>query len=292
LRTGKISRGNRQLDIIGEGATLLIAGIHHSGKPYVDLIPDVNGAELPLHWIEFLQRELPLHTAYTVLRTICAPVQQGKSFISKDEADADPVSLACFYRLWELKHQTTDFPTLGQAVPCWLHPPDRHPSGGFYINPNDGHVRFRCFHEAKSWALAELYARIFCGVGPTVILSKALLALFDARMQIACGVIERPTVPYIPLPDNAPELEQCLYAGYLDAVACKWVRHPGESTTFSRDFARVWCGLPVSVSDRAFGASWHRLCDQGFVLTVETIYLGGRDTKRYLPFPPSMNVEA
>ena len=216
--------------------------------------------------------------------------KSGKSFISKDEADADPVSLACFYRLWELKHQTTDFPALGQAVPCWLHPPDRHPSGGFYINPNDGRVRFRCFHEAKSWALAELYARIFCGVWPTVTLSKAQLALFDTRMQIACRVIERPTVPYIPLPDDAPELEQYLYAGYLDAVACKWVRHPGEPIPFSRGFARVWCPVPVQVSDRALDTSWHHLCDAGIVLSMETINLGGRDTKRYLPFPPDLLV--
>jgi len=215
LRTGKIIRGSRQPDIIGEGATLMIAGIHHSGKPHVDLAPEAAGAELPLHWIKFLQEELPCNTTNHVLRTRCAVVQGENASYSKDEADADPVSLSCFWKLWELKYQTTDFPTLGQAVLCWMHSEDQHPSGSFYVNLADGRVRFRCYHENKSWALAEVYARTFCGVGPSVGLSKAQLAVFDTRMQLDCGTVSRPTVPYIPPAEDAQELARRLYAGYL-----------------------------------------------------------------------------
>jgi hypothetical protein len=283
LPTGKIVRGERKLDIIGDPGTMLIAGVHHSGRPYVDLTTATGGAELPRHWAEFILRELPLATGHNVLRTICAPGERGKDFISKDEADADSLSLACFYRLCQ--RRGLEIPTLGQPVLCWLHPTDQHPSSGFYVNPKDGRVRFHCFHDNKSWALAEVYARTFCGVGPSVALSKAQLAVFDTRMQIDLELIERPEVPHIPLPSDAPQLDHCLYAGFLDAVACKSVRHPGEPITFSRGFARVWCPVPIEVSDRALDASWHRLCDQGFVLQIDIINLGGKDAKQYLPCP-------
>ena len=59
LRKGYVTRGVRMLEVIGEGGTLMIAGIHKSGKPYVDLSPESDGAELPLRWVEFLQEELP-----------------------------------------------------------------------------------------------------------------------------------------------------------------------------------------------------------------------------------------
>jgi len=120
LPTGKVVRGERKLDIIGDPGSMVIAGVHHSGKPYVDLTTATDGAELPLHWAEFLQRELPLATAGNVLRTVLADAQQGESFISKNEADADQVSLACFFRLCD--RRGIEIPAFGQKVLCWLHP--------------------------------------------------------------------------------------------------------------------------------------------------------------------------
>jgi hypothetical protein len=290
LRKGYLTRGARQLEVIGEGGTLMIAGVHRSGKPYVDLTPDSEGAELPAPWVEFLQRELPRNTQLTVLRTIRAAGSKH-AYLSLNEADADPVSLTCFYRLWERRYGNTDYPSFGQLTLCWVHE-EQHPSGGFYINPKDRRVRFHCFHEHKSWALAEVYARTFCGVRPERTLTKAQLAVFDTRMQLDCGVVGCPAVDHTPLPASAPEIDKRLYAGFLDAVACKWVRYPGEPTTFSRGFARVWCGLPDAVSDRQLDASWHRLCDQGYVLPVDAIALvHDRTAKRYLPFPSMVEVQ-
>jgi hypothetical protein len=285
LRKGYVTRGTRKLEVIGEGATLLIAGIHKTGKPYVDLSPKSDGAELPAQWVEFLQRELPTYTV-SVPRNRCAAGNRNDSLYSKDETDADPVSLTCFYRLWERKHQTTNYPQFGQSVLCWAHTDDQHPSGSFYVSLVDRRVHFRCYHENRSWPLAYVYARVLCGVRDDR-LSRAQLALFDTRMQLDCGVMCSPDVAHTPLPADAPEIDQRLYVGFLNVMACKWVKHPGEPTTFSRSFARVWCGLPDAISDRQIDASWHRLCDRGHVLPVETIDLGdGRPAKQYLPFPP------
>jgi hypothetical protein len=165
-------------------------------------------------------------------------------------------------------------------VRCLLHPDEKVPSGGFLVHPKDNRVKFHCFHEHKSYALVDLYARLVLGFGEDVP-TGPLLPLLDTRLLIAAGAIDRPDVPHDPLPPEASEGEHQLYDAFLDLVAAKWVRFPGEATTFSYKFAEKWAGMPWE----KVANIWKRLLAREVVKPVDKWKApeGNRETKLYLP---------
>ena len=109
----------------------------------------------------------------------------------------------------------------------------------------------------------------------------SLLPLLDTRLLIAAGAIDRPKVPHEPLPPEASESEHKLYEAFLDLVAAKWVRFPGEATTFSYKFAEKWAGRPWE----KVANIWKRLLAREVVKPVGKFKApdGNKEMNLYLP---------
>jgi Bifunctional DNA primase/polymerase, N-terminal len=262
FRSGIIQTASGKLDVLAETNGLIVAGIHYSGNPYIGRLEEP--AELPEPWIKGLTQYLSPHTPYKVPRYVRGAGEREDSKIdsvvlSLDQAD--PKSLMAAHFIWLKLRPDEPFPDEGQLVRCLLHPDEQHPSGGFLVVRQ--RVKFHCFHEQKSYAPVDLYMRLMLkfNLPDEGRLPDYLLALFDARLMIEAKAIDRPEVPYDPLPPEAPEDERRLYEAFLDLVAAKWVRYPGKPTGFSYAFASVWAGMPWE----KVGNVWKRLLKRGVV---------------------------
>jgi hypothetical protein len=241
MRSVTIDRDGRKLEFIaGPGVGLLIGGIHGGnsttppGNPYEDLGGEI--AELPDGWIEYLNSLRPIPSSQLHMSLDDGSTLKNVRY-SVEPAEADPISLACAYWLWERHCPGAEFPKLGELWHCWMHD-DEHPSAFFCVK--DGHVLAYCQAERRAHTLAALYARDW-GVQA---LTKAMLPLFYARLRLDSGVAKRPDVPHEEMPPSNPKDFRCLYAGFIEFMQCKWLDRPHEPQAFSTPFAAMWTGLP------------------------------------------------
>jgi hypothetical protein len=239
--------------------------VHHSRKPYVDLTEDdTPAAELPQAWINFLT--LVLGSTHSRAVSARLPLEAGQGKHHFDVTQADPNSLKCAQWLWSQMRPDEPFPDLGEMTICLFHSDEKNPSGRFLVRMEDHRVKYRCFHDYSSYALAEVFA-VYLGFD--VLLKPKWLPLFDTLLQFRAGMLERPDVPYEPLPDPESmmgelfnEYTRRYYDAFIEVLAVRRVRFPDSDTMFDYKFgAKIAC-----IPERAAQVAWQILREMEYAV--------------------------
>ncbi len=107
-------------------------------------------------------------------------------------------------------------------------------------------------------------------------------ATWALRLFIEAGVLDPVHVDLPPLPSDAAESVQKVYAGIKLLFQCKWTYEPGP-TAFTREFAATWCGVSKDEATYAI----RRLLYLDIIYPVEESLKGkyGKKIRLYLPGP-------
>ncbi len=157
--------------------------------------------------------------------------------------ERDPELLARFARHFG-RPAVTD-----RNVSCLLHPPDHKPSARFTVG-NDGAYLHRCFHDGASYKLGTLYALVVGQAKPGEMSHIATL-IWKARMLADLGLLDTPTLPFAPAPENVPPAFLSVYEQVKLLFALRSMTTVGIEGPLVPEFLASWCGIAIEVAKAA-----------------------------------------
>jgi hypothetical protein len=262
IRTGNIKRDGGTLDIIGETGGLIVAGMHPSGNPYIDLGGEV--AELPEGWVRGLTDELSLS-----LTPKDYSLYKGEK---EKPSGARPEELTA--AAWLLSKLHPGAPLVFETpTKCLLHDDGAKRTGGAFFVDAKGYVRFRCFHDHRSVGLTELYATLLRDQRPPY--KASALAKLRDELYYHSGAM-RPRV-IVGDTSELPDPYSDVLADVVEALAVNWVSFPGEPVMYTCTFGAARLKMNKDAVNRAL----RRLVDDGFLAIAGRAKVGPFETPLY-----------
>jgi hypothetical protein len=110
-------------------------------------------------------------------------------------------------------------------------------------------------------------------------LSLSEFVTWKLRSAVEAGEFAPAKVDTVALPEDADDVVQAVWGGFVYLLAVRWLKDAGEPTPFSRKFAAAWCG----VTERQARHAIYELRRLGYLVKVGEEGPANRRMYLYLP---------